>query len=85
MATYKLRFIASDAAEAEALRSALVAVFGDTIALRNPQPGRNPKYADSPNILCYGDLTIDQAQLAQLAQRPAAPVGAPVRRRTKKG
>lgn len=64
---FKLRIISTDAEEAEALRTTLRAIFGPSISLTKARKGGNPKYADSPNLLSYGELELSGAQLDALS------------------
>lgn len=82
---FKLRIISESADEAELLRQALRAAFGDHLTLGTAHPGRNPKYADRPQFLAYGELEFTRAELeaaAGQARTPPTPstAGAPTTR-----
>lgn len=60
---YKIRITSPDEESAELLRQAFKAVFGDALTLGKARKGSNPKYADSGQVLAYGELELLRADL----------------------
>lgn len=71
--TFKIRITSPDPNSAELLRTALRAVFGPALTLAKARKGSNPKYADRPDVLAYGELELSAAELHAAAGAPPGP------------
>lgn len=65
---FKVRITSPGPEEAELLRAALKLAFGDALTLSKARKGGNPKYADRPDVLAYGELELSRAELEAVAQ-----------------
>lgn len=79
MPFFKIRITSNNEEEGMLLRQALRYAFGDALTLAKPRKGNNPKYADDPKFLAYGELDLSDAELAAAAQvaSGAAPTSPP--------
>lgn len=71
--TFKVRITSPGPDEAELLRAALKAAFGDKLTLNKARKGGNPKYAHLPDVLAYGELEFTQSELEAAARGPQGP------------
>jgi len=70
--TFKIRITSPGPEEAELLRTALKAAFGEALTLAKARKGSNPKYAHLDQVLAYGELELSRAELESAAQgKPA--------------
>lgn len=85
MPLFKIRITSPDPDSAELLRQALKFAFGDALTLAKARKGSNPKYAHLDQVLAYGELELELAELQAVAGgRPAATAPKPRKPRARK-
>lgn len=70
----KVRIVADSQEDCDAARAYLEALLGDRFSMRRGREGSNPKYAQDPKVLAYGELRLTaQAVHAKTRRRTRVP------------